>query len=61
MTHRAGQTQIPAQDVTLVYADSHGVQHTQPADDLVESGTLIDPHDDSDMELVGVLVNAEEG
>lgn len=37
----------------LVYEDENGDLHYQPWEDLTESGTLIDPEDGEDMEMVG--------
>ncbi len=42
--------------VYLVYIDSKGGEHSQPACDIVESGTLIDPYTDDDMEVDHVVV-----
>lgn len=40
----------------LVYKSAAGETHEQPAADLTEAGTLIDPEDGTDMELIGFYV-----
>lgn len=40
-------------NLILVYRDKHGALHEQPADDLVNVGTLVDPDDGEDMLLAG--------
>ena len=37
----------------LVYVDEEGIAHYQPWQDLMESGTLIDPETGDDMTLEG--------
>ena len=39
--------------MVLVYKSENGEFHTQEWQDLVESGTLIDPETGDDMEIVG--------
>lgn len=46
--------------ITLVYRDLTGAEHTQPLRDITEVGTLIDPDDGSDMELVDARVRPAE-
>lgn len=43
----------PISKLTLVYRGSDGILYTQPGEDIVSSGTLIDPDTDEDMELIG--------
>ena len=44
---------IRTDDMELVYTDSAGNKHTQPWQDISESGTLIDPETGDDMTLDG--------
>ncbi|MCK0441264.1 hypothetical protein MUG78_17840 [Gordonia alkaliphila] len=37
----------------LVYVDEGGGHHYQPWGDLTEAGTLIDPENGDDMDLIG--------
>lgn len=46
----------PIDRITLVYRDAAGNEHTQPLADITEVGTLIDPEDGSDMELVDARI-----
>lgn len=39
--------------LVLVYQDERGNLYEQPAFDVAEAGTLIDPETGSDLELVG--------
>lgn len=41
----------------LVYEDENGEHHTQPWQDVVESGTLIDPESGADMTIVGWMTD----
>lgn len=41
------------EDMWLVYRTQSGDSYYQPWQDLQESGTLVDPDTDEDMELVG--------
>lgn len=43
----------PIDTLILVYRGEDGTLHTQAAEDLVESGTLIDPDTGDDMDLIG--------
>ena len=43
----------PTGAMWLIYHDRHGRPHYQHWRDLPEAGTLIDPDDGEDMELVG--------
>ena len=40
-------------DMFLIYRDETGEEHYQPWQDIVSSGTLIDPETGDDMELIG--------
>jgi hypothetical protein len=46
----------PIEGLTLVYKGESGDLHYQPATDLPEAGTLVDPDTDEDMELVGFIL-----
>jgi hypothetical protein len=43
-----------ASEVTLLYKDKMDNLYEQPASDLVECGTLIDPEDGEDLMLIGI-------
>lgn len=40
-------------EITLIYTDDSGERHEQPLSDVPEVGTLIDPENGDDLELVG--------
>lgn len=40
-------------EISMIYVDCHGGHHSQPAGDIVSVGTLIDPDDGEDMEMIG--------
>ena len=44
----------------LVYEDEEGNKHYQPWQDVVESGTLIDPEGDDDMQIIGWVQDLED-
>lgn len=48
---------IPLDQITLVYSDEAGEQHTQPLPDIIEAGTLIDPESGVDLDLERAIVN----
>lgn len=43
----------PAAHVTLIYSDKDGALYEQPLDDITQSGTLIDPENGDDLDLLG--------
>lgn len=47
----------PLRDVTLVYVDKNGNKHEQSLADLTDVGTLIDPDDGDDLELVSAKIS----
>lgn len=47
------KTDIFYQNMFLVYVDDDGEHHFQPWQDILESGGLIDPVTQQDMELIG--------
>lgn len=57
MTIAPRSEQTDLNQVTLVYRDTRGVEHTQPLADITESGTLIDPHTGDDLELSHALIH----
>ena len=46
-------------DMWLVYIDGRGEQHTQHWNDIVDSGSLIDPDTGEDMDVVGWIAEEE--
>lgn len=47
---------VPLDQITLVYRDWAGEQHTQPLADITEAGTLIDPESGDDLSLERAIV-----
>ncbi|MCK0441266.1 hypothetical protein MUG78_17850 [Gordonia alkaliphila] len=52
--------EIQTGDMWLVYVDSEGGHHYQPWTEVVQSGSLVDPTTDQDMEIVGWAIGATE-
>lgn len=40
-------------NVVLIYADANDAHHEQPLPDITAAGTLIDPDNGDDLELIG--------
>lgn len=49
-THRI----VSTEGINLIYRNSDDVEFVQPLDDLTSAGTLIDPEDGYDLDLVSV-------
>lgn len=48
---------VPLDSVTLIYQDTDGSLLAQPAEDLVDSGTLVSAYDDEDLPMVGFRID----
>lgn len=68
MSNAIGETSKGAGDrpvkdldkLILVYRDASGEEHHQPASDLMEAGTLVDPETDEDMDMIGWLETSDD-
>ncbi|AWN04597.1 hypothetical protein PBI_GRAYSON_269 [Rhodococcus phage Grayson] len=51
---------IRTDNMYLVYVDNNGQEHHQPWQDVVQSGSLIDPETGDDMDIVGWATDTME-
>ena len=51
---------LPLDRVTLVYISENNEEYRQPLSDLPDMGTLIDPDNGNDLDLIGVELTGDQ-